>query len=33
MGFAAHWDRWARQERAFAAREHPRELADVIVPG
>ncbi len=32
-GFAAHWDRWARQEREFAAREHPRELADVVVAG
>ncbi len=32
-GFAAHWDRWARQERDFATREHPRELADVFVPG
>jgi cytidylate kinase len=30
-GFAAHWDRWAAQENAFAAREHPRSVADAIV--
>jgi hypothetical protein len=30
-GFAPHWLEWAAQERAFAAREHPRDLADVIV--
>jgi hypothetical protein len=28
--FAAHWDEWAAQEDAFAAREHPRDLADAI---
>jgi predicted kinase len=27
--YAPHWDRWAAQEEAFAAREHPRDLADV----
>jgi gluconate kinase len=32
-GFAPHWGEWATQERAFAAREHPRSLADVIVTG
>ncbi|HTE62194.1 MAG TPA: hypothetical protein VK631_17710 [Solirubrobacteraceae bacterium] len=32
-GFASHWGEWAAQERAFAAREHPRALADVIVAG
>jgi hypothetical protein len=32
-GFAAHWGAWAAQERAHAAREHPRALADVIVAG
>lgn len=32
-GFAPHWADWARQEREFAAREHPRALADVIVAG
>jgi len=31
--FAPHWREWAAQERAFAAREHPRSLADVIVEG
>lgn len=31
--FAPHWREWAAQERAFAAREHPRSLADVIVAG
>ncbi|WP_307812104.1 ATP-binding protein [Lacisediminihabitans changchengi] len=29
--YALHWDRWAAQEAAFAAREHPRELADYVV--
>jgi cytidylate kinase len=29
--YAPHWDRWAKQEREFALREHPSELADVIV--
>ncbi len=32
-GFAPHWGEWAAQERAFAAREHPRELADVVIAG
>lgn len=32
-GYAPHWDRWARQERAFLAREAPRALADVRVDG
>ena len=31
--FAAHWNEWAAQEDAFAAREHPRELADAVVEG
>ena len=31
--YAPHWDRWARQEAAFWAREHPWELADVIWQG
>jgi gluconate kinase len=31
--FAPHWREWAAQERAFAAREHPRSLADVVVAG
>lgn len=29
--FAPHWDEWAAQEAAFAAREHPTELADAIL--
>ena len=29
--YAPHWDRWAAQEAAFAAREHPRELADHVI--
>ncbi len=29
--FAPHWERWAAQEELFIAREHPRELADVVV--
>jgi len=29
--YAPHWDRWAAQEDAFIAREHPRDLADVIL--
>ncbi|RFA11265.1 hypothetical protein B7R54_12545 [Subtercola boreus] len=28
--YAPHWERWAAQERAFIAREHPRALADVV---
>jgi hypothetical protein len=31
--YAPHWDRWARQEAAFAAREHPHLRADVTWPG
>lgn len=31
--FAAHWSEWAAQERSFAAREHPRSLADVVIAG
>lgn len=31
--FAPHWDAWAAQEDAFIAREHPQELADVIIDG
>jgi len=29
--YAPHWDRWAAQEDAFIAREHPRELADAVL--
>lgn len=29
--YAPHWDRWAAQEERFAAREHPRDLADVVL--
>ena len=29
--YAPHWDRWAVQEDAFIAREHPRDLADVVI--
>jgi hypothetical protein len=31
--YRPHWDRWAAQELAFAAREHPIDLADVVVDG
>jgi gluconate kinase len=31
--FAPHWREWAAQERAFAAREHPRSLADAVIAG
>lgn len=31
--YAPYWDIWARQERRFAAAEHPRDLADVVLPG
>jgi uridine kinase len=31
--YAPHWDRWARQEEAFWAREHPQQIADVTWPG
>ena len=29
--YAPHWDGWASQERTFADRERPAELADVVV--
>ena len=29
--FDDHWDEWAAQEDAFIAREHPRELADLVI--
>jgi len=31
--YAPHWDRWAAQEVDFAARERPRELADLVIEG
>jgi len=31
--YAPHWDRWAAQESAFRASEHPERLADVVWPG
>lgn len=31
--YAPHWERWAAQERAFWARERPRELADIVIDG
>jgi predicted kinase len=31
--YAPHWDGWAAQEDAFAARERPRELADFTLYG
>jgi energy-coupling factor transporter ATP-binding protein EcfA2 len=31
--YRPHWDRWAAQESAFREREHPVELADVVVDG
>lgn len=31
--YRPHWDRWAAQELAFAEREHPSELADLVVDG
>ncbi len=31
--YAPHWDRWAAQEEAFAAKEHPRARADTELPG
>ncbi|MFB2582176.1 ATP-binding protein [Herbiconiux sp. P15] len=30
--YAREWDRWERQWRRFVDREHPRELAQLIVP-
>jgi len=29
--YAPHWDRWAAQEEAFIAREHPHLLADLVI--
>ena len=31
--FEAHWHEWARQEDDHIAREHPRQLADLVVDG
>jgi hypothetical protein len=31
--YRPHWDRWAAQEREFAAREHPIDLADAVFDG
>ncbi|MGN6324718.1 hypothetical protein [Pseudolysinimonas sp.] len=31
--YAPHWDRWARQEAAFWARDHPWEQADAVWRG
>lgn len=31
--YAANWHRWATQEDAFIAREHPRDLADLVDDG
>jgi len=31
--YARHWDRWAAQEARFAAREHPEQVADLVVDG
>jgi uridine kinase len=31
--YAAHWDRWAAQEREFFARERPDLLADLVLDG
>jgi hypothetical protein len=31
--YAPFWDRWAAQEDAFIAREHPQLLADAIIDG
>lgn len=31
--YAPHWERWAAQEEAFIAREHPQRLADLVVSG
>jgi hypothetical protein len=31
--YEPYWDRWAEQERRFAEREHPRDLADVVLAG
>ena len=29
--YAPHWDRWSAQEEAYAAREQPRERADLVL--
>jgi uridine kinase len=29
--YAPYWDRWAAQEESFMAREHPADLADLVV--
>lgn len=29
--YAPHWERWAAQEDAFIAREHPESLADLVL--
>jgi hypothetical protein len=31
--YAPHWAGWARQERAFIAREDPLRSADLVVDG
>ena len=31
--FAPYWERWAKQEQRFIARENPRALADAVVDG
>lgn len=31
--YAPHWERWARQEAAYVARERPAEHVDMIVDG
>ena len=31
--YVPHWDEWAAQEDAIIEREHPQELADVIIDG
>jgi uridine kinase len=31
--YRPHWDRWAAQEQRFAEREHPVDLADLVVDG
>lgn len=30
-GYRPHWERWAAQERAHIAAEHPAELADIVL--
>jgi hypothetical protein len=31
--YAPHWERWARQELRFIARENPQALADEVLDG